>query len=82
MRQLYLEIESCSECPYCHYDSYYSCSTDSGYDCEHPDTPQTRIVDDYKVKEFDWKVPKWCPLDDMKTLEIALHQWRMKHISN
>ena len=32
-RKIELEISSCNECPYLEYDSHYSRSYDSGYDC-------------------------------------------------
>ena len=41
---------SCHNCPYCRYDSYYSMSTDSGYDCEHEDGG--RIADDSQIEIY------------------------------
>ena len=53
---------------------------ESGYDCNHPDALK-RIVDDSRATSHDWTSPSWCPLEDKNTLEIALHKWKMKHIS-
>ena len=75
MKQLNLEISSCSECPYCKYDSYYSMGKDSGYDCS---KCHKRIIDDWEwnntnnpnriVQDYDNSysipTPKWCPLKD------------------
>ena len=42
--------DSCHNCPYSRYDSYYSMSTDSGYDCEHEDGG--RIADDSQIEIY------------------------------
>ena len=41
---------SCYHCPYARYDSYYSMSTDSGYDCTHEDG-DGRIASDYQIDQ-------------------------------
>ena len=62
-------ITSCSVCPYCEFDSYYSMGRDSGYDCKEA---SKRIIDTYewdnsnnpkrlcrKMKGIP--IPDWCP---------------------
>ncbi len=41
--------DSCHNCPYMEYDSFYSMSTDSGYDCTHEDGG--RIANDYHIDQ-------------------------------
>lgn len=65
-RTLHLEIESCRFCPYCEYDSRYSMSDDSGWDCMNGDTDKMRIIDDGDLvsgKKFP-RFPEWCPLSE------------------
>ncbi|MCK9445624.1 hypothetical protein M0Q50_01885 [bacterium] len=62
-REIYLEIESCNECPYCEYDSYYSLSSDSGYDCSQL---HERIVNDWQISSYSEKLKIWE--DSQKTL--------------
>lgn len=57
-------VESCWDCPYHSYDSHYSMSTDSGYDC---DNAGKRIIDDYESSAIHKAgkkipIPIWCPL--------------------
>ena len=61
-----MEFNSCSNCPYCRYSSYYSMNEDSGYDCKHPISPNTRIIDDKDSKGELVIIPKWCPLEEVK----------------
>lgn len=67
-RYLHVELDektdTCSDCPYCVHDDYYSMSTDSGYDCFHPDSKVRRIVDDGALRgtqQFP-SIPTNCPL--------------------
>jgi hypothetical protein len=61
-------IKGCKECRYVAYDPFYSCGTDSGYDCCHKNNGregQRRIVDDNgldQASEPDF-IPEWCPLE-------------------
>ena len=57
---VYVIVEStCDDCPYCVYNSYYSRSEDSGFDCEHPDAAYTRrIVDDNTLSEYKEEIEK------------------------
>lgn len=77
MKKLVLKIKNCSECPYCRYDSHYTMSKDSGYDCS---KKHKRIIDDWEynntnnpnrlVQDYDnhypIPMPNWCPLEDVK----------------
>ena len=62
------EIDTCSDCLYCAYNSFYSCETDSGYDCK---LAGKRIIDDYDFNKllekniYDIPIPDWCPLEDV-----------------
>ena len=87
MKKLELKIIGCAKCPYCQYDSYYSTSHDSGWDCNHPDTKNLRIIDEgisngnlesiknaKKVKNIlKTQIPEWCPLPD---ISIKKKIWR------
>ena len=67
------EITKCDDCPYCQYDSYYSMSMDSGYDCKKLDR---RIIDDSDMiihkdginvqKNEPIQIPDWCPLPNKR----------------
>lgn len=46
---------TCHNCPHMRYDSYYSMSTDSGYDCLHEDSDYGRIADDYEITQYQNK---------------------------
>ena len=73
MKTLNLEIKSCSGCPYLTYDSYYSMSVDSGYDCR---KSHRRIIDDWDYNnsnnpnrlkknwddDYSIPIPDWCEL--------------------
>ncbi len=75
MKKLELEIKNCSGCPYLTYDSHYSMSRDSGYDCK---KSHRRVIDDWDYNNTnnpkrlvqDWDnsypipSPDWCPLED------------------
>lgn len=43
---------NCHNCFYCHYDSNYGMSYDSGYDCMHEESEHTRIADDYEITQY------------------------------
>ena len=89
MKIIIMEIESCSDCPYCRYDGYYDCSKDSGYDCS---AKNKRIIDDWDwdnhnnpnrlKKDFDDGVdipmPDWCPLQEKETTKNEKVQSRDK----
>ena len=47
--------DSCHNCPYSEYDSHYSMSYDSGYDCNHADG-KGRIADDWKIDQHRKKI--------------------------
>lgn len=58
-------INSCEDCPFAFYDSYYDKHQDSGWICR---IANRRIIDDSKVEEKKkknkyWRVPipSWCP---------------------
>lgn len=54
-------ITTCSECPFCVWDSYYSVSKSSGYDCK---KEGCRIIDDWEYEKKKYKnipIPDWCP---------------------
>jgi len=55
MRQINLYVKTCSDCPYCQYDSDYGMSYDSGYDCTHDNGIWKTIIisKDYLLKEID-----------------------------
>ena len=66
-------IHSCSYCPYCNYDPYYSRTQVSGYDCVFNGC--RRIINDWEwdnpgnpnrlnLKYDDIPIPDWCPLPD------------------
>jgi len=62
-------IKGCEECRHCSYDSYYSCGTDSGYDCWHPKARNgsgIRIVNDGgpDMAPTPITIPDWCPLEE------------------
>jgi len=59
MKIIHLEIDTCSECPYCTYDADYDCVKDSGYDCN---LSGKRIVDENKYKGKNILIPDWCEL--------------------
>jgi hypothetical protein len=66
-KRINIIVENCGECPYAEYNSYYSMSRDSGYDCSHYKAPNdNRIVDDggpYRARVWP-QIPDWCPLKD------------------
>jgi hypothetical protein len=66
MRQINLYVKTCSECPYCRYDSNYGRSYDSGYDCTNYNGG--RIMDDWKISQNKLSgkipIPKSCPLKE------------------
>lgn len=76
-----MDIKGCRKCPYCIYNSDYGMSYDSGWDCDHGDTNNSRIVDEgattpkeraksaKKVDEALNTVPDWCPLPDKEEEE-------------
>ena len=71
MKKIELYIKTCSECPYCHYDSYYSMSRDSGFDCRH-DKGSGRIVNDnywdhlsVDIRQKGIPIPSDCPLENI-----------------
>lgn len=75
MKKIETYVKTCSECPYCHYDSDYGRSYDSGYDCTHNDSGG-RIIDDYSWNNTNnpkrlnlthkgIPIPSWCPLPDV-----------------
>jgi len=43
----------CENCPFCEYDSYYSRSTDSGYDCK---KTGNRLADDNRIASYNKKL--------------------------
>lgn len=55
--------ETCETCLFCIYDGRYTIRTNSGYDCEHPDSKVGRIVDDDAPGGWP-EIPDICPLDD------------------
>jgi len=58
-KRLDILIENtCHNCPFCVYDSHYTLSNDSGYDCEHPNG-QKRIADDYVIEDHTRKIGEW-----------------------
>ncbi len=71
------EIKCCDECPYLHYDAFYSMSTDSGYDCK---KVQRRVIDDGDMvvlknginvcRNEPIEIPNWCPLPDKKGFQF------------
>lgn len=70
---LFLEITSCSQCPYFDADISYGMTYDSGWNCNYPDDWGRRIIDDGELKalkDHDGPkltvdtVPDWCPLSD------------------
>jgi hypothetical protein len=74
MRMINMTVETCSECPFCHYDSNYSRSYDSGYDCRNGDGG--RIIDDWEwdntnnpkrlnLKHNGISIPDWCKLQEV-----------------
>ena len=46
--------DSCHNCPYMEYDSFYSMSTDSGYNCTHEDG-DGRIANDCQIDQYEKK---------------------------
>ena len=65
-RRLEMVLATCEQCPWCRYDSYYSISKDSGYDCRNLDlkSNNNRIIDDgnfYPKRRWP-TIPDWCPL--------------------
>lgn len=66
MRHLELFLDKCENCPYCQYDGYYSNTTDSGWDCNHPDRCR-RIPDEVSEEKsreaISSGMPSWCPLN-------------------
>jgi len=75
-----VEVDTCSDCPYCHYDGYYDRSRDSGHDCSLGDF---RIIDDYEwdntnnpkrlsLTESGIPIPKICPLPDKNYTEAKV----------
>jgi len=66
MRQINLYVKTCSDCPYCQYDSDYGMSYDSGYDCTNG---SGRIIDDWEIsqKKLHSKIPipESCPLKEV-----------------
>lgn len=76
---LFLEITSCSQCPYLEADFYYDMHTDSGWDCNHSDG-EGRIIDEGELRALEHHdgpklpadtVPDWCPLLDRSDI-VAL----------
>lgn len=61
--KIYEEVDSCRDCMYCKYDSYYDRSRDSGYDCTQT---YKRLVDDYEIKAYNKHVD--AVLDSEDTL--------------
>jgi hypothetical protein len=64
-------IKDCSECPFAEYDSYYSMSQDSGWNCYNDNATETRIKDDAGGNSADIVgfIPEWCPLEESIGLE-------------
>lgn len=56
-------VNTCSDCPYYSYNSYYERSYDSGYDC---DLAYKRIIDDGDINLYHAKLKIY--LDSQKTL--------------
>ena len=56
-------ISRCDDCPYCRYNSGYSISYDSGYDCIKTDS---RIADDGIIQQYEDKLAEY--LESKKTL--------------
>jgi len=89
MKAINLLIKNCSECPYLDYDSYYSRSRDSGYDCKHD--KGSRIIDDWEwsntnnpkrlnLKMNTISIPDWCPLPNGKIYERKLKIKKLKEL--
>lgn len=49
MKKLIKSIDSCMNCPYCHYNGDYGRYYDSSYDCEYIG----RIVDDGTINLYE-----------------------------
>jgi hypothetical protein len=73
MKQIKLYVKTCSECPYCQYDSDYGRSYDSGYDCKH-ENGVGRIIDDWALnKNNSWgkiPIPSDCPLKEVDEVVV------------
>ena len=72
---------TCDKCPYLEYDGSYSMSSDSGYDCTHPDTYR-RIVDDgiisnyhKKLKEIKESKQTFFPKSDDLKNPLNIPEW-------
>ncbi len=72
-KKIDLIVTSCSDCPYCVYNTKYGMSYDSSYDCSHE--KGHRIIDYWKWSNSNNKnrlcnivdeipIPSWCPLED------------------
>lgn len=48
--------DTCDGCPFCHYDPHYGRSYDSGYDCNNPDSKQSRIAGDNTIDLYNKKL--------------------------
>ena len=74
MKMINMTVETCSDCPFCHYDGHYGMSYDSGYDCTNNNGG--RIIDDYgwdntnnpkrlNLTHKGIPIPSWCSLQDV-----------------
>jgi hypothetical protein len=85
-------IQSCSDCPYCIYDSYYDGPRNSGYECKKAN--ERRIIADWNLsnennknrltKSKDYKgipIPDWCPFRETKFTREE-KQWIRSSVKN
>ena len=66
MKRLEMTICNCYECPFSEYDSHYTRSYDSGYDCK---KSNDRIANDYEMTAYDKK------MDEIKAQNETLFKY-------
>lgn len=65
MKKIDLIVKNCFECPYIEYNSNYSRSYNSGFDCKHEQGPGRVIDDDAEIKgNRDTFIHEKCPLKE------------------
>jgi hypothetical protein len=75
-RILNLQINTCSECPYCQYDGSYGRSYDSGWDCEY----LGRLCDDNEFQRYHKKLDEWS--ESQKIFQMNVHYPKYQYKDN